>query len=461
MRTNRPTTHEGAPATPLTPYGALRRSVMSCLLFEKEFYEDGKEIAGRIVELAEQVDVWSLAKLAIEARNVQQLRHAPLLLLAVLARRARGVRLHDLGPGIVADTIASTISRADELGEFLAIYAQQNGVDGWHLKPKLSAQVKKGLARALANFDEYQLSKWDRDRKKVQVTLTDVLRLSHPVPGDRAGLYRRLLKGELADPMTWERQLSAGGDRKAVWTQLLRDQKLGYLALLRNLRNMIQAGVDSQDIEEAILARRGSWRVLPFRFVAAAEAAPQFEDVLGTALQAQLKLSPFTLPGTTGVLVDVSGSMDAPLSQRSEMTRMKAGAALAAIVPAQKRRIWTFTDRVAEVVELDRSKSNPIALVKVICNSQPYGGTYLGAAVADMNTRDLDRLIVITDEQSHDVVPEPKARRAYMINVASARNGVGYGEGWIHIDGWSDNVLRFIAMVEGEVKALPLPEEVE
>jgi hypothetical protein len=113
------------------------------------------------------------------------------------------------------------------------------------------------------------------------------------------------------------------------------------------------------------------------------------------------------------------------------------------------------------VVELDRSKSNPIALVKVICNSQPYGGTYLGAAVADMNTRDLDRLIVITDEQSHDVVPEPKARRAYMINVASARNGVGYGEGWIHIDGWSDNVLRFIAMVEGEVKALPLPEEVE
>ena len=54
-----------------------------------------------------------------------------------------------------------------------------------------------------------------------------------------------------------------------------------------------------------------------------------------------------------------------------------------------------------------------------------------------------DRLIVVTDEQSHDTVADPRAGKAYMVNVASARNGVGYGR-WTHIDGFSEAVLGFI-----------------
>lgn len=60
-----------------------------------------------------------------------------------------------------------------------------------------------------------------------------------------------------------------------------------------------------------------------------------------------------------------------------------------------------------------------------------------------MNTLAHDRLIVITDEQSHDRVREPHARLAYMINVASNRWGVGYGR-WVHVDGFSEGVIRFI-----------------
>jgi hypothetical protein len=56
----------------------------------------------------------------------------------------------------------------------------------------------------------------------------------------------------------------------------------------------------------------------------------------------------------------------------------------------------------------------------------------------------LDRLIVVTDEQSHDPVPQLKG---YMINVASNQNGVGYGQ-WVHIDGWSDKVLDYIVKYE-------------
>jgi hypothetical protein len=59
----------------------------------------------------------------------------------------------------------------------------------------------------------------------------------------------------------------------------------------------------------------------------------------------------------------------------------------------------------------------------------------------------VDRLIVITDEQSHDRVPVPKHGRGYVVNVASYRNGVGYGA-WTHIDGWSEAIIEYIRSVE-------------
>lgn len=111
----RVTTHEGAPAVPLSAEQALRRSVMSCLLWESEFYEDGVSIADRISGLAAEVSPQVLAALAIEARERFNLRHVPLLLLEVLTRTGAGTSL-------AADTIERVIQRADELTEFLAIY---------------------------------------------------------------------------------------------------------------------------------------------------------------------------------------------------------------------------------------------------------------------------------------------------------------------------------------------------
>lgn len=161
MRLNVPvsyavTTHEGAPAVPhLTPEQQLRRSVLSCLLWEDEFYESGVGIADRIKEAAAAVSPATLAALSVEARTRFHLRHVPLLLVAYMAGDPR-VR----GTSLVSDTLPQVIQRADELGEFLAIYARVNGVPPSAVKKKLSAQVKKGLARAFESFDEYQLAKW-------------------------------------------------------------------------------------------------------------------------------------------------------------------------------------------------------------------------------------------------------------------------------------------------------------
>ncbi|HET9640471.1 MAG TPA: TROVE domain-containing protein [Allosphingosinicella sp.] len=425
----RPRTFEDAPAVaPRSDLAALRRTVASCLLWEDQFYEDGIAIGDRIAELAARVDPAAVAALAVEARTDMRLRHAPLWLLVAL------MKADTAGKVDVAATVAETIRRADEMGELIALYWK----DG---RRPLPAAMKRGLARAFARFDAYQLAKYDR---KTAVTLKDVLRLTHPKPADeaQAAMWKQVVEGSLESPDTWEVALSGGADKKETFERLLRENRLGYLALLRNLRNMAESGVDPALVTAAILARRGAHHVLPFRYVAAARAAPQFEPALDEALSAAVEAMP-VLGGRTIVLVDVSGSMDCPLSRRSDLSRLDAAAALASIVHGQVR-VFTFSEEVVEV-----PPRRGMAGVDAVTRSQPHSGTYLGAAVRHVNALPHDRLIVITDEQSHDAVGAAAARQAYMINVASARNGVGYGP-WTRIDGFSENVLRFIHAHEAD-----------
>lgn len=244
----------------------------------------------------------------------------------------------------------------------------------------------------------------------------------------------------LVSPDTWEVELSAGKDKKETFERLIREGKLGYLALLRNLRNMANAGCDLDLVKDAIIARKGAKRVLPFRYVAAARACPQLEPAIDTALsEAISEMEP--LPGRTIVLVDVSGSMDAPLSAKSDMKRIDAAAALSSVIYGDVR-VLTFSYQLVEI-----PPRRGMAGVDAVINSQPHGGTLLGQAVAAVNQLPHDRLIVITDEQSHDQVPGPAAKHAYMINVASNKNGVGYGR-WTHLDGFSEQVLRWISEYE-------------
>lgn len=422
-------THEGAPAARMTPEQALRRSVLSCLLWEREFYEEGEDIAARILRLADEVPAVKLAALAIEARTDFNLRHVPLLLLTALVKKG--------GP-IVGDTIAQVIQRADELTELLAIYWKGG-------KRPLSKQMKVGLAKAFMKFDAYQLAKYDRANA---VRLRDVLFLTHAKPkdGEQAALWAKLAANELEAPDTWEVALSGGADKKETFERLVRDGNLGYLALLRNLRNMVEAGCDEALIKEAIIARQnGDHRVLPFRYVAAARAAPRLEPAIDQALSESIAGMP-VLSGKTVVLVDVSGSMDERLSARSDLKRIDAAAALASIINGDLR-VFTFSNSIAEV-----PPRRGMAGIDAVIRSQPHGGTNLGAALNWLHANvTYDRLIVITDEQSHDRVGNPKGL-GYMINVASAKNGVGYGP-WVHIDGFSEAVLRFIGEHERYVPA--------
>lgn len=434
-------THEGGRADGhQKPLVELTRAVSTCLLWENTFYEKGSEVGERIAALCGQVTADELSTLAIEARHKMHLRHVPLWLARQLAR------LHK-GP-VVGNTIDAVIRRPDEISEFLSLYWKDGGRGP---TPKLSAQVKRGLRLAFARFGEYQLAKWNRDGA---VKLRDALFLCHAKPKDeeQVGVWKKLIAGELTPPDTWEVALSTGSDKKATWERLLAEGKLGYQALLMNLRNMIQVGVSAPVIRAALKRDdTGREKMFPYRFVAAARYAPQFASTLSDAMIAGLE-GVDKLPGETVLVVDVSGSMDQVLSARSEMTRLDAASALAVALReiGEGFRCFTFSNAAVEV-----PSHRGMGLVEAIRGSQSHQGTYLSQAlkVIQKEVPTADRLIVVTDEQSHDGLHEAWTPHSYLINVAPYKPGLDVSQGWTRINGWSDRVVEWIALEEGHARA--------
>jgi len=426
-------THEGAVAQKVDARRELRRSVLTCLLWEDTFYEKGSKIAERISDLVIKNKAEDVAALAGEARDKMQLRDVPLFLVRELARRK--------GAGtLVAETLEHVIQRADELSEFVALYWTPR-------KQPLSAGVKRGLAKAFTKFDAYQLAKYNRD---AAVKLRDVLFLSHakPINAEQAALWKRLVENTLEPPDTWEVALSAGKDKRETWERLLREEKLGGMAVLRNLRLMLASGVAPKLV--AARLEKGIARALPFRFVTAARHAPKLEEALEKAM---LKgIAAFEkLSGHTGLLVDVSSSMDSALARKNETTRMDAAAGLAIFLreTAADFEVATFSEKCVMV-----TPRRGFALRDAIVSSQPHSSTYLKRALTELRDKrawsDLDRVIVITDEQSHDGIAPAWTPKAYVVNVAPYQHGVSYGNGWTHIDGWSERVVDYIAATESE-----------
>lgn len=371
-----------------------------------------------------------VAAIAVQARTDMKLRHVPLYLARELARLPEGRKY-------VRTLLPRIIQRADELAEFVSLYWK----DG---RQPLSAAVKKGLAEAFTQFSAFELAKYNRDGK---VKLRDVLFLCHAKPKDeeQAKTFKQLVDGTLPTPDTWETAISAtkGEGKLEEWTRLLTERKLGGLALLRNLRNMREVGVN-QNLIRAAISQMKVDRVLPYRFIAAARVVPDFEPELEAAMYRCLT-GVEQMDGRTALLVDVSDSMDGTLSEKSDMTRLEAACAMAILLRQMGEvDVYTFSQDLKKV-----PPRRGFALRDAITTSQHHGGTYLGQALNTFS-RDLNgatRTIVITDEQSHDATPAPPTKRGYIINVASYQHGVGYGP-WVKVTGWSEAIVKYIQEME-------------
>lgn len=424
-------THNGAVASKTDALEQLRRAVMTTLLWEDSFYEDGDTVVSRIATLIPQVDAEDVASIAVEARTDMHLRHVPLLIVREMARL-------DTHKYLVAETLEKVIQRPDELTEFLAIY-WKDGED-----QPLSNQVKRGLALAFTKFNEYSLGKYESRKNKIK--LRDVLFLVHPTPKDKtqAAVWKRLANKTLATPKTWEVEISEKGNNPATWQELIKEKALGGLAFLRNLRNMEEAKVKETSIKKGFETVDFS-KVLPFRFIAAAKHANRWEPFIETAMLEALK-SVEKLPGKTVLLVDVSGSMRDAISGKSDLQRVDAAAGLSILLReiCEDVVVYSFADDAIRI-----PARHGFALSTAIESSQS-GGTNLGRALRTVNAAEkYDRLIVITDEQSTDTVSGP-SKTGYIINVAAYQNGVGYGK-FVHISGWSEAVVTFIQRLENNL----------
>lgn len=462
----------GAIASKITHEQELSRLMATYLMWEDNAYESGVAIAHRIKQLVPLCRTEFLEEVAVRARTEMHLRHAPLSLVREMARTPA----HQ---GVVAKLLPQIILRADELAEFLAIYWK----DG---KQPISAQVKKGLAASFNKFNEYQLAKYNRDGA---VKLRDVAFLSHAKPwdgspmsavrkrrtykkGDKimgaAALIRhpdstlaKLIEDRLETPDTWEVELSKGTDKLASWTRLLEERKLGGMAFIRNLRNMTEAKVPHKLLAE-YAATVNTDRVLPFRFIQSAKINAGLEDILEPLMLRAAGERP-KLEGRTICVIDTSGSMTARISAKSETSRMETAAALAILLREQCDDAAFYA-----TAGSDGTRGHATMLVAprrgfALADEFKYertskkiggGGIFLKQMCDWVAEREkgADRLIVFTDEQDTDHKANAKeahgfAAKNYIINIAAHRNGVGYGT-WNHIDGWSESVLDYIAMLE-------------
>jgi len=459
-------TFEGAPGYARDPKSELFLLAVTSMVGEDTFYEAAGARDARLRELVARVAVedleWTLG-LVGWLRNGALLRSVAVVAAAeaVCARLAAGES------GGNRALVRAALARADEPGELLGYWTSRYG-------RRLPQPVKRGVAdAAVALYSERSLVKYDSDARGFR--FADVLELTHPTPRDarQNALFRYALDRRhgrdvsapaelpmlaarerlLALPVAARREVLTGSPESlaqagmtwealAGWLQGPMDAmaweavipSMGYMALLRNLRNFDEAGVSDRVASQ--VARRladpdevARSRQLPLRFLSAYRAAPslRWSWALEQALQASLANVP-ALPGRTLVLVDRSGSMFCPLSRRSSLTRADAAAVFGAALALRART--------AELVEFGTFSrrvwlSAGASLLKVAERFHDLGGTNTAAAVRRHVDRH-DRVVIVTDEQAwagwHGEDPTaavPAEVPVYTFNLAGYRYGHG------------------------------------
>src|SRR3569833_299996 len=340
------------------------------------FYEKDEARLTRLRALIAKCNPVFVDKLAVYARTKMYMRSAPLVLVTELAK------LHS-GDNLVARVTAGVVNRADEITELLACYEQMNKRTGTKKLNRLSKQLQKGLTTAFNRFDEYQFAKYNRDGA---IKLRDALFLVHPKAKDELQqlLFIKIVNGDLQTPYTWETELSALGqlnfdsaEAKAVafrskWEELVDSNKLGYMALLRNLRNIQEAGVSYAHLVKVCETLADPHKVanakqFPFRYLAAyrelinMDAGPHLKTAITQvanmffgnkgytgelleALEKAVQASAANIKGfdyNTRVLLacDVSGSMQQPVSAKSKVLLYDVGLMLAMLLQSRCKNV--------------------------------------------------------------------------------------------------------------------------
>ncbi|HWB27116.1 MAG TPA: TROVE domain-containing protein [Chitinophagaceae bacterium] len=488
--------YEGAKAFTLTPQLELYTAVATAALSDN-FYENADARLKRLQELVAKNDAVFTAKLAVYAREQMYLRSVPLVLAVELAKQHNG-------DGLVAALTERVVQRADEIAELLSYYALSNARTNVKQLNRLSKQLQKGLAAAFNKFDEYQFAKYNRD---ANVTLKDALFLVHPKAKDKnqQELFDKIVNDTLQTPYTWETALSALGQQlydtaalkqeavKDKWEELIASNKLGYMALLRNLRNILEAGVNADMLNKACsyLANEkavANSKQLPFRFLAAYRELAMVQnghvsrvmDALEKAVfQSAANIEGFNNNTSVLIAVDMSGSMQVPVSAKSTMQRYEVGLILAMLLQSRCANVITgIFGQTYRQVQLPHTNilSNTNQLAKMIGDVGHSTNGYL--VIADLLNRKkvVDKVMLFTDMQlwnDNSTTSIAELWKQYKKFAIHAKlylfDLAGYGNTPLNvlrddvylISGWSDKIFAVLSAVEKGSNAVEMIEAVQ
>ncbi len=487
---NKTLNHEGEEAYRLSPELELYAAVLTSLMGDQFYEKTGQKIA-RIRKLIGENDPYFVAQLAIYAKEKMYLRSVPLVLAVELAK------IH-AGDQLISNLVNRVVLRADEITELLAYYQLANQRTGLKKLGGLSKQIQKGLAMAFNRFDEYQFAKYNRD---AEVRLRDALFLVHPKAKDEGQqlLFDKIVNDTLQTPYTWETELSALGKQnfdspeakalafKNQWESLVDSGKLGYMALLRNLRNILQARVSAAHIEK-IAQRLGNplevqrARQFPFRYLAAYRELKELDfpevTVLVNALEKAVKASVANIQGFDAhtkalVACDVSGSMQRAVSPKSKIQNFDIGLMLGMLLkylcPSALTGMFGDTWKVIPVPQ-DNILFNVDTFYKREGEMGYSTNGYLVLKYLIGHQVRMDKIMIFTDCQlwnSHQsgesmaglwkeykaMAPEAKI---YLFDLAGYGNSPlsVEGNGVYLIAGWSDKVFEILEALENQSDAL-------
>lgn len=340
------------------PLQHLYELTVSTLFGKSTFYRTSDTLVQSLrVEVLRAVDMKAfdfIANVAVHARGEMNIRTIPIVLVVefakALADRRQPIlkeieKLQAINSStsnqetLIKDTVAKlqvelegytyrnmrqlvcdVIQRADQINDMYA-YA----LDVFGSKGKIPMAIKRGVGDAFNKFGAYGFAKYNRDGA---VKFRDVLRIVHPDAKDikQGQIFKQIMEESLQTPYTWETELSANGQlpvlerksKKDLWTELLVSGKIGYMALLRNLRNIAEAGVDDAIIKEYVAdiiadeARVAASRQLTFDFIQAYDVVKGLNTRMATAVSKAIDASVKYLPELgkkPWIIIDYSGSM--------------------------------------------------------------------------------------------------------------------------------------------------------
>jgi hypothetical protein len=392
-------------------------TVVGHMYGKDRFYTSNEDVAKRmsadISALVRKGKTDYVANVILYARTTALMRSMPILATVYFAKALR--EANKPFPQL-RSLVSSVIQRADQVTDMYAVALEVFGD-----KRKVPSAVKRGVADAMNNFTEYHFGKYNR---AAGVTFKDILRIAHPEPRNeiQSQVFSKIMSDTLAVPYTWETELSMNGQlpqevqksKAQIWAELVQSGKLGYMALLRNLRNIIQSGADvtgevARRISDAEQVARS--KQLPFSFIKAFDAVKDAPTQLKWAVSEALDISCKNVPAlgkNVWIIVDGSGSMlgsnygyrgnSDTLADCPFQTAAVFCAALAkSNQDASNLAVTIFSDN-AEMVTIN-PRDTATSIVEQLTKKVQGGGTNLQAAL-NMKSRlgfEPDTVVILSD----------------------------------------------------------------